>query len=259
MNPDKDTTIFFNANLLLPQRNFRRVDTENYRPLTMLDARKYTIYFRGAEPKNNRGGKSKAVTADVVKLNSAVDFIKLSSNYTVNSYGSSVIPLTWYSNLYNMLGVQPMWMNIFRVDMPLANKAYLRLNLQHMFTFYSPTQSTLRNLNGMAAYNSARLSVILGGGSRLMVPLLQGTLTNAGVGTGLSANYVLNKNFTIGASAGIAPGIFKAPYTSRNFAVGAGFTSNDNNFRAHWVMHVRIYCSNQQTSTTTCQGLDFVF
>jgi len=232
VNPDNDTTIFFNANLLLPQRNFRRVDTENYRPLTMFDARKYTIYFRGAEPKNTQGRGSKAVTADVVKLNSAVDFIKLSNNYTVNSYGSSIIPLTWYSNLYNILGAQPILMNVFRVDMPLANNAYLRLNLQHMFTFYSPTQSTLRNLNGMAAYNSARLNVILGGGGRLMVPLLQGTLTNAGAGTGLSANYMLNKNFTIGASAGIAPGIFNAPYTSRNFAVGASYKTIDNKFQS---------------------------
>jgi hypothetical protein len=232
VNPDNDTTIFFNVNLLLPQRNFRRVDTENYRPLTMLDARKYTIYFRGAEPKSTRGGGSKSVNADVVKLNSAVDFIKLSNNYTVNSYGSSVIPLTWYSNLYNLLGIQPMWMNIFRVDMPLASNAYLRLNLQHMFTFYSPSQSTLRNLNGMASYNSNRLSLILGGGSRLMVPLLQGTLTNAGAGTGLSARYLINKNFTVGASTGVSPGIFNAPYTSRNFAVGAGFTSNNNNIQS---------------------------
>jgi hypothetical protein len=228
VNPDNDTTIFFNANLLLPQRNIRRVDTENYRPLTMLDARKYTIYFRGAEPKNNRGGNSKAVTADVVKLNSAVDFIKLSSNYTVNSYGSSIIPLTWYSNLYNILGIQPMWMNIFRVDMRLANKAYLRVNLQHMFTFYSPTQSTLRNINAMASYNSAKWNLVVGGGSRLMVPLLQGTIAYGGTGSGISANYLLNKNFTFGACAGIAPGIFNAPYTSSNFAVGAGFTSNDN-------------------------------
>jgi hypothetical protein len=232
VNPNKDTTIFFNANLLLPQRNFKRVDTENYRPLTMFDARKYTIYFRGAEPKNTRGGGAKAVSADVVKLNSAVDFIKLSNNYTVNSYGSSVIPLTWYSNLYNLLGMQPMWMNIFRVDMPLSNNAYLRLNLQHMFTFYSPTQSTLRNINGMAAYNSNRLSLILGGGSRLMVPLLQGTLTNAGVGTGLSARYLLTKNFTIGASTGVSPGIFTTPYTSRNFALGVCFISNDNNIQS---------------------------
>jgi hypothetical protein len=231
VNPDNDTTIFFNANLLLPQRNFRRVDTENYRPITMLDARKYTIYFRGAEPKNNRGGNSKAVTADVVKLNSAVDFIKLSNNYTVNSYGSSVIPLIWYSNLYNMLGIQPMWMNIFRVDMPLANKAFLRASIQHMFTFYSPTQSTLRNFNAMASYNSARWNLVVGGGSRLMVPLLQGTLTNGGVGSGVSANYLLNKNFTLGASVGVAPGIFNAPYTSRNFSLGAGYISNDNNLQ----------------------------
>ncbi|MFN5878648.1 MAG: hypothetical protein ACK44B_07270, partial [Flavobacteriales bacterium] len=223
-----DTIITFNATLKLPQRNMRRVDLENYRPTSMLDARKYTIYFRGAEPKNVKGRTSKTVTADVVKLNSAVDFIKLSNNYTVNSYGSSVIPLTWYSNVYNILGYQPVWMNIFRVDMPLKQNSFLRANLQHMFTFYTPGQYTLRNFSGILSYSSNRMNLNFGGGARLMVPLLQGTLSNTGYGVGISGNYRINKNFIVGGASGLSPGIFANQINSRTLSAGAAYNSDNN-------------------------------
>jgi hypothetical protein len=227
VNTGTDTTITFNASLLLPQRNMKRVDLENYRPTSMFDARKYTIYFRGAEPKNVKGRTSKSVSADVVKLNSAVDFIKLSNNYTVNSYGSSVIPLTWYSNLYNVLGYQPILMNILRVDMPLQNNAFFRANLQHMFTFYTPGSYTLRNLNGLMSYTSNRFNFIFGGGARLMIPQIQGIVSNVGNGTGISTSYRINQNFLVAAAAGSSPSIFSNPVLARNFSVGGAFVSDD--------------------------------
>jgi hypothetical protein len=226
-----DTIINFNATLKLPPRNLKRVDLENYRPTSMLDAKKYTIYFRGSEPKNLKGRTSRTVTADVVKLNSAVDFIKLSNNYTVNSYGSSVVPLTWYSNVYNILGYQPIWMNIFRIDMPLKNNSFLRANFQHMFTFYTPGTYTLRNFSGMLSYTSYRLNLNIGGGARLMIPMLQGTLSNVGFGTGVSANYRLSKNFLIGSSLGVSPGLFSNQLNSRSFSIGTYFNTDDNDFQ----------------------------
>ncbi len=227
-----DTVINFKASLLTPQRNVKRVDIENYRPSSMLDARKYTIYFRGAEPKSTKGSNTKSISADVVKLNSAVDFIKLSNNYTVNSYGSSVIPLTWYSNAYNILGYQPIVMNIFRIDMPLANNAFFRANLQHVFTFYTPTNATLRNLNGMMSYNSDKFSVNLGAGVRLMIPLIQSSLTNIGSRSGIAVNYKINRNFQVAASGGVAPGILANQINAYSFSVGTAFTSNDNHIQA---------------------------
>jgi hypothetical protein len=229
VDTDSDTTLTFNATLLKPQRNVRRVDLTDYRPTSLLDARKYTIYFRGAEPKNVKGRSSKSVTANVVKLNSAVDFIKLSNNFTVNSYGSSVIPLTWYSNVFNVLGIQPILMNVLNVNMPLQNNAYFRANLQHVFTFYTPGAYTLRNFNGMASYSSSKLSFNVGGGARLMIPMLQGTLANGGVGSGISASYRLNKNFLVASSGSLLPRLFATPITARSISAGAAYLSDDNN------------------------------
>lgn len=159
---DRDTTITFFADLSKPQRNFKRIDSENYRPTFINDARKYTIYFRGAEPKSQRGNSSRSVNADIVKLNSAVDFIKLSNSYTVNSYGSSVIPLTWHSNVYNILGYQPIWMNSFMLHTPLKEGTFLSASLQHGFNFYSPSQQTLRNFAGTLSYYTPKWDVTIG-------------------------------------------------------------------------------------------------
>ncbi len=226
-----DTTITFNASLLLPQRNIKRVDLENYRPTSMFDARRYTIYFRGAEPKNVKGRTSKSVSADLVKLNSAVDFIKLSNNYTVNSYGSSVIPLTWYSNVYNILGVQPIWMNVIRMEMPLKNNSYLRGNIQHLFSFYTPGNYTLRNFNGMLTYTSSKMNINFGGGSRLMIPLLQSTISSIGAGSGITSNFRISKNFQVGASFGLSPGIFAQQVIARSVSLGSAYNTDDNNFQ----------------------------
>ena len=212
---DRDTTITFFADLSKPQRNFKRIDSENYRPTFINDARKYTIYFRGAEPKSQRGNSSRSVNADLVKLNSAVDFIKLSNNYTVNSYGSSVIPLTWYSNVYNILGYQPIWMNSFMLHTPIKKETFLSASLQHGFNFYSPSQQTLRNFAGTLSYYTPKWDMTIGQGVGLRGEMMN--FAGAG-GTGISGSYRIIPSVSVSAFYGRIPGLI----ASQGQSYGAG-------------------------------------
>ncbi|MFN5878505.1 MAG: hypothetical protein ACK44B_06555, partial [Flavobacteriales bacterium] len=215
---DSDTTINFFADLSKPLRNFKRVDTENYRPTFINDARKYTIYFRGVQPKSTGNSTARSVNADLVKLNSSVDFIKLSNSYTVNSYGSSVIPLTWYSNLYNILGYQPIWMNSFMLHTPLKEGTFLSANLQHGFNFYSPSQQTLRNFAGTISYYAPKWDMTIGQGVGLRGEMMN--FAGAG-GTGISGSYRIIPSVSISAFYARIPGLIASQ--GQSFGAGASY------------------------------------
>lgn len=221
---DRDTVINFTADLQKPQRNLRRIDFESYRPQFVGDARKYTIYFSAVEPKSVKGKTTKNASATLTKLNSSVDFVKLSNTYTVNSYGSAVIPVTWFSNVFNILGVQPIWMNAFQVAAPLKNNGMLRANLQHAFTFYSPTQNTRRNLNGNLSYNSTKLDLLIGQGVRMRNPLLNGLQSVLRPGAGVAATYRPWRSLFVSGSLSQSNGVFIDNPTARNYEASAGYT-----------------------------------
>jgi hypothetical protein len=221
---DRDTVINFMADLQKPQRNLRRIDFESYRPQFVGDARKYTIYFSAVEPKSIKGKTSKTASATLTKLNSSVDFVKLSNTYTVNSYGSAVIPVTWFSNVFNILGVQPIWMNVFQIAAPLKENGMLRANLQHVFAFYSPSQNTLRNLNGNLSYNSKKLDILLGQGVRMRNPLLNGLQSILRPGTGIAATYRPWRSLFVSGSVSQSRGLFVDNPVARNYEASAGYT-----------------------------------
>ncbi|MFN5911051.1 MAG: hypothetical protein ACK45H_06935, partial [Bacteroidota bacterium] len=204
---DRDTTITFFADLSKPQRNFKRIDTENYRPTFVNDARKYTIYFRGVQPKSTGSNVARSVNADLVKLNSAVDFIKLSNSYSVNSYGTSVIPLTWYSNVYNILGYQPIWMNSFMLHTALKEGTFLSANLQHGFNFYSPSQQTLRNFAGTISYYAPKWDMTIGQGVGLRGEMMN--FAGAG-GTGISGTYRIVPSVSVSTFYARIPGLLSS-------------------------------------------------
>lgn len=222
---DRDTTINFFADLSKPQRNFKMADLENYRPSAINDSRKYTIYFRGVQPKNTGNGISKAVSADLVKLNSAVDFIKLSNNYTVNSYGTSVIPLTWYSNVYNILGIQPVWMNTFNIQTNLKEGTFIAGNLQHAFTFYSPSQQTLRGITGTLFYSAKKWDLLLGQGAGLRGEMMGGF---GGSGNGISGSYRITGGLTVSAFYARNPGLLNSQ--GQSYGAGASYKAKEDRY-----------------------------
>lgn len=234
-----DTTIQFVADLSKPQRNTKRVDLENYRPVTQQDARRYTIYFRAMEPKSAKNRTAGMAGAELIKLNNSVDFVKLSNSYRVNNYGTSVIPITWYSNVYNILGVQPIALNILNLNMPVNNGGQLTGQLQHYFTFYSPGQETWRNIRGGLSYYGGKWNFSIGQGAGLR-GIQVGGIGVGNAGSGVSLGYHVNNNLQVNSFYSISPGLAATTKTMQNGGAGiswnglnqnlnitAGYTFND--------------------------------
>lgn len=214
LQDNKDTVINFSADISRPDLNYSKVDIENYRFDSDLEARKYRIYFKATEPfyrrakgekdktpmgfeegkENNyrpaSGGGTKNAVADLIKLNSSVDFIKLSNTAVMNNQGSGIIPITWYSNLFNVLGVQPMWSNNFISRFSPKENTFISANIQHFFTFYSPTRQTAQNLAGNIFYFSPKLDLNIGQGTGIIGQMnVPGLAMGGTMGSGLGIIY----------------------------------------------------------------------
>ena len=174
--PKSDTIIDFKARIRLATRNTRRVNTETYSPLNNFERRKYTVYFRATDP-FMRGGRNNqlSASAQLMKLNSSVDFIKLSDQFTMSKYGTSVIPLTWHMNLFNVLGSQPIMMNQFNAMVPMPKEAMLYGSMQHFFTTYTPSRQSYQNLAGSIYYNRSDLSFGVGQVNGFLETLISGS------------------------------------------------------------------------------------
>jgi hypothetical protein len=253
LKEDKDTIINFIADIARPDLNFSRIDIESYRPDSDLEGRKYTVYFRAVEPffrqpkgtkdktpsgsespkisgtSPQSGGTSKSATANLIKLNSSVDFVKLSNTALLNNYGAGIIPLTWNSNLINVLGVQPMWSNNFMLRFTPHKGAMLYGNLQHFFTYYSPGNATFQNLQGNLAYFSSKLDIILGQGTTLRDPLIMSVGGLNAVGRGFSAVYRPIKNISINSFYSQGPQLFSINPQFNSFGISVGYSSLSNN------------------------------
>jgi hypothetical protein len=223
-----DTVIDFVADIHKPNLNFRRIDAENYRPKSVYESRKYSIYFKAAEPFVRSGGgtKSSSTTANLIKLNSAVDFIKLSNTTTLSNYGSGVIPVIWNSNLVNILGVQPMWGNNLMVRFAPRPNSMLFANINHFFTYYSPSRETLYNFQGMLGYFTKKYDVILGQGAGQRDPLLMGAGMGNTAGQGIGVAVRPIEGLNVSAFYNQGPQLFTANPAQSSFGVGASYKAS---------------------------------
>ena len=273
LNEGKDTIIDFSADIAKPDLNFSRIDIENYRPYADLEGRKYTLYFKAVEPffraekgvknktplgfeegkENNyraqSGGGSKSATAELVKLNSSVDFIKLSNNAIINNYGSGIIPVIWNSNLINVLGMQPMWGNNLMANFSPHKGSMIYGNLQHFFTYYSPSKSTYNNLQGSVSYFSKKLDVMLGQSSILRDPVISSVGGQNSNGRGLSVSYRPTNLFSINGFYAQNPTLLSFNPSIYSFGTSLGYHNSSNKFHTS-VGYVQISnlnsLSNQQ-------------
>jgi hypothetical protein len=226
LDPEKDTTINFYADLSLPLRNFRRPDIDNYRPSSMTDARKYTLLFKAVEPKNNQNRAGRSASAELVKLNSSVDFIKLSSYYSFSDYAQSAIPVTYQGNIYNILGIQPVMANSLMINAQVGPNQRVFGNLQHMFSYYSPSSQTFQSLSGSVGYTSPQLILQFGQGVGLRGPNIYSMGGNSTGGTGLSAAYTFKNRITLSSFAALKPNLFSV--NGNSLGVGLGYANKLN-------------------------------
>ena len=235
LRSEEDTTFKFNADISTPDRNFRRIDTESYRPVSAFDARKYSIYFKAIEPLSVKTGSKDSTLpekAQRVRLNSSVELVKLSDKFTANQFGSAVIPVTWYGNVFNVLGAQPIATNLLRANLNLPNNTFLYANLQHAFSFYSPSQRTVRNLQGNLAYFSPKLDAMIGQAAFLREPMIQGVGGVVNTGAGVRADYRVLPYLSIGAFYSQGPRLITVEPQSQNFGISTGYKSLDKKFQA---------------------------
>jgi hypothetical protein len=256
LKQSKDTVIDFTADIAKPDLNFNRVDIENYRPDADLEGRKYTLYFKAVEPfyragkgiknktpfgfeegkENNyraqSGGGSKSASADLVRLNSSVDFIKLSNTAVINNYGSGIIPVIWNSNLFNVLGFQPMLSNNLVSSFAPHKGAFIYANLQHFFTYYSPSRSTYQNLQGGISYFSKRLDIILGQNGILRDPVISSAGGQNTAGRGISVALRPSKQIIINGFYSQSPRLFNFNPNIISFGSSVGFHSINNKFQS---------------------------
>ena len=256
LNEGKDTVIEFTADITKPDLNFSRVDIESYRPQAYLEGRKYTLYFKAVEPffraekgvknktpfgfeegkENNyraqSGGGSKSATAELVKLNSSVDFIKLSNIAVLNNYGSGVIPVIWNSNLVNVLGQQPIWGNNLQARFSPSKNSMLYANIQHFFTYYSPSRNTTQNLQVNFSYFSPKLDLILGQGVLIRDQMIMNLASINTQGKGISSTFRPNNQISISAIYSQTPRLFTFNPSVINVGTSIGYKSLDNKFHA---------------------------
>jgi hypothetical protein len=244
LNEDSDTILDFSADIARPDYNFSKVDLETYNPFSDLEARKYRLYLKAVEPfyrkekgvpdktpfgfeegKENiyrpaSGGGSKTANVDLIKLNSAVDFVKLSNTATINNFGSGVVPVIWNSNLFNILGMQPMWSNNFISRFSPRKDAMLYTNLQHFFTYYSPSKYTYQNLVGNAFYGSPKLDIYLGPGPGFLGISSVGAIGAVGIGGGSGFSFGYRPLKGLGLSSFYSQGPRLFIINPNSFALG---------------------------------------
>jgi len=255
ISKDNDTTINLTAKINKQDLNYSKIDIESYNPFNDFESRKYRINFKAVEPfyrqekgiknltpfgfqegKENpyrpqSGGVSKSVNADLIKLSSSVDFVKLSNkNYLNPNNGVGSIPIIWYSNLFNVLGMQPMWSNTFISKFSPKDSITIYSNIQHFFTFYSPSRQTYQNLQGNIFLTSPKIDLNVGQGATIIEPLLSNSRGFSNVsGSGIGISYKPINAIKLGAFFNQAP-LFSLNPTNRNYGLSISYLNKSNRF-----------------------------
>lgn len=228
---DQDSNFTFVSTLMVPDLNFKRVDLETYNANQIFESRKYNIRFSAVETSNAsiRNGTKKTSNAELRKLGNSIDVVKLSNIHYMNPFGSAVVPIIWNSNLFNLVGIQPMLQNTFRTNFILPNQASVNGIFQHFFSFYSPSDQTFNNISGIVSYMSRPLDVLLGGPSFFRDPILMGISTGYAGSRGINTSLRPNDRFEINAFLGRNQSVFtNRPNSGFSFGSGVSFKPNKN-------------------------------
>ncbi|HXC06235.1 MAG TPA: hypothetical protein VNZ86_15865 [Bacteroidia bacterium] len=189
----RDTTLKFKFSYYEGKRNFRRVDLETHNPSKQFEAKKYSLFFRTQDPKLS--------SATSFSSNKKVDFIKLNSSKKVTPFDSYVIPLTVEANIYNILGIQPIMNLVLRGNTLLGNGANLVYYGQMNYTSYNYTPTAFNSSSFFLGYYHTWGNIQIGNvtsGNNLGIPTS---------GRGITGEYRINRNQTIGGFFTESPGI----------------------------------------------------
>lgn len=231
VNGYSDTSIFLNAIVNKPRKNFRRVDVYGYRPHQMEENKQFTL-FANATEYGNGGAK--------IKQAKKIDFIKLNNEMEVSPYHNQTLPLIMDLNIYNILGQQPVADLLLSGHARVNHNAFVNYQLQTDISNYFLTPNTSRNIYGSVGYYHTKGYVVVGNtgvGFQGMRNLSYGAY---GSGLGVSAGYNFTPNRRVGvfmaqnenrysfaSKPGYNYGIAFQDIITRNWNYGVSYVHNE--------------------------------
>jgi len=193
VKPQKDTSIYYTFNKHSEPRNYRLIDVEGYNPYSLGEEKKYTLITNSSSPNPSDFDKFRA--------NQKIEFLQLSDLWTVNQYGTDVIPLMVDLNAFNILGSNPM-MNLNLYGQTMINEKNTiiynsQLSYYSNFFTTNPYENAMLYLGYFNSKYNIQFGNILGG--------IMGTFQN---GQGIKAEYIISNDQKINAFYTRSPNLF---------------------------------------------------
>lgn len=181
LQQQEDTNFYFRARYTQGLRNYKLIDHINYRPNFKGEAQKYSIFAQSRESAiTGKGSIFKSKKIDIIRLN---------DEEKINPYNQAVLPMTMEANISNILVGQPVMNILFNGSTVLNNGAYLTYFANTYFSTYFANYQFFQNSFFNIGYYDKKFNVQAGNN-------IGGGL--GGGGTGISGNYFIDPNQTVG-------------------------------------------------------------
>ena len=195
LKSQQDSSFYYVFSTRKEKRNAYMVDMDGYNPFSLGERKKYSVFINSTSP--NPSDK------DHFRAGNKINFIKLSDEWEVNKYGSTVIPLLMDMNAFNILGNNPMMTVMLRGQTYFSDQSFLVYNSQ--LTYFSNVLSAnpYQNANYYLGYFHNKFDVQFGNINGNILGTIQS-------GEGLKANYYINDKQRIGAFYTRTPRLFSS-------------------------------------------------
>ncbi|HNQ13565.1 MAG TPA: hypothetical protein PKM16_10195 [Bacteroidia bacterium] len=233
LNPDEDSLFYFKTRYLQAERNFKKIDVENYRPSGGMEERKFNIYATSSEQQKGKGSR--------YQKNKKITFVKLSNEKKVNEYATQVLPLSVETNMHNILGIQPIMSTAARGYTALSNGANLSYSGRIDLSTYQFNRNVLDDSYYFLGYFHRKGDVQFGnignGGGWGGVPVS---------GRGVSGHYNISERHRAGAFYTNNPGFFRSKDRT---AFGVNYQLTFPNKRFFMAQYGRLLNHRQRVNT----------
>lgn len=181
-----DTQLTFHVSFAERKNSSRRIDLDNHVPNnTIEEEKRFPLFLQSTEA----GGKQDAGS---FRKNEKIEFIKLTSQKKVNPFANNGLPLIMESNVFNILGEQPMMFTNFRGNTVLANNANLFYYTQNSYSSYFTTPDYLRSVSYYVGYFHEKGDLQIGDMSGSNTPGFQS------FGRGMKGSYSISGKHNVG-------------------------------------------------------------
>lgn len=209
LNPYQDTTFNYQVEAVAAERNFRRADIDNFKPVSETDERRYSVFVKTSDPKNQGIGNT--------SFGKKINFVKLGSRRNLSENASSYIPLIVEANANNILGAYPNLAVNLRGNTVLNNGANVVYNGQVNFTNNYFNDKLFNRAFYYLGYFHRKGSVQIGNiGS-------DGIIGIRTFGRGIKGSYNINNQHRVNGFYLKNPGLFSTSFVT-SYGLGYEYT-----------------------------------